>query len=150
MIKDRGFDAIINDLLIDNVLTMGSVFVAYVTAFLAYLYLKYTNPAYNSSGGFSAPIIAFAFLIGLQMVLSLLYRTTDKDKYRGGSNQEWYGDIVRCDGGGSSSVLRKLSGSLPSHCSDIPTTYPWCAEGRCISGRIHQLVFYWNGFKYGI
>jgi len=75
LIKDRGFDAIINDLLIDNVLTMGSVFVAYVTAFLAYLYLKFTNPAYNSSGGFNAPIIAFAFLIGLQMVLSLTYDT---------------------------------------------------------------------------
>jgi len=70
LIKDRGFDAIINDLLIDNVLTMGSVFVAYTTAFLAYLYLKFTDPAYNSTGGFNAPIIAFGFLIGLQMVLT--------------------------------------------------------------------------------
>jgi len=78
LIKDRGFDAIINDLLIDNVLTMGSVFVAYVTAFLAYLYLKFTAPAYNSSGGFNAPIIAFAFLIGLQMVPSLPYGTNNK------------------------------------------------------------------------
>jgi hypothetical protein len=69
LIKDRGFDAIINDLLIDNVLTMGSILISYITAFLCYLYLKYTDPAYNSSGGFSAPIIAFGFLIGLQMVI---------------------------------------------------------------------------------
>jgi Plasma-membrane choline transporter len=68
LIKDRGFDAIINDLLIDNVLTMGSILISYITAFLCYLYLKYTDPAYNSSGGFNAPIIAFGFLIGLQMV----------------------------------------------------------------------------------
>jgi hypothetical protein len=68
MIKDRGFDAIINDLLIDNVLTMGSVLVAYITAFLCYLYLQFTNPGYNSSGSFTAPILAFGFLIGLQMV----------------------------------------------------------------------------------
>ena len=68
LIKDRGVDAIINDLLIDNVLTMGSVFCGYLTAFLCYLYLKYTSPAYNSTGGFTAPIMAFGFLIGLQMV----------------------------------------------------------------------------------
>jgi hypothetical protein len=68
LFRDRGFDAIINDLLIDNVLTMGSVFVAYATAFLSYLYLKYTAPAYNASGGFNAPVIAFGFLVGLQMV----------------------------------------------------------------------------------
>jgi hypothetical protein len=68
LFKNRGFDAIINDLLIDNVLTMGSVLIAYITAFLAYLYLKFTDPSYNSSGGFNAPIIAFGFLIGLQMV----------------------------------------------------------------------------------
>jgi hypothetical protein len=70
LIKDRGFEAIINDLLIDNVLTMGSLVIAYITAFLCYLYLKYTDPAYNSSGGFNAPIIAFGFLVGLQMVTS--------------------------------------------------------------------------------
>jgi hypothetical protein len=68
LLKDRGFDAIINDLLIDNVLTMGSILVAYATSLLAYLWLRYTNPAYNSSGGFFVPVVAFGFLIGLQMV----------------------------------------------------------------------------------
>ena len=46
---------------------MGSIFIGYITAFLAYLYLKWTAPAYNSSGGFNAPVIAFGFLVGLQM-----------------------------------------------------------------------------------
>jgi hypothetical protein len=67
-----------------------------------------------------------------------------KDKYRRGPHQEWNGDIVRCDGGGSSSVLRKLSGSLSSHRSDLSTTYPCCAEGRCINGSVYQLAYYGN------
>jgi hypothetical protein len=46
---------------------MGSVFVAYVCSFLAYLYIEFTNPAYNSGGGFTPVIMAFAFLIGLQI-----------------------------------------------------------------------------------
>lgn len=78
LMKDRGFDAIINDLLIDNVLTMGSILIAYISAFLAYLYLKFTNPAYNSSGGFNAPIIAFGFLVGLQMVSHFYILTDDR------------------------------------------------------------------------
>lgn len=46
---------------------MGSVFVAYTCSLLAYLYLKFTNPAYNSGGGFTPVIMAFAFVIGLQI-----------------------------------------------------------------------------------
>lgn len=65
--KDRGIDALINECLINPVLTMGSVFVAYVCSFLAYLYIEFTNPAYNSSGGFTPIVMAFAFLIGLQI-----------------------------------------------------------------------------------
>ena len=67
MIKDRGFDALINECLINPVLTMGAVFVAYVCTFLAYLYLKFTSPAYNATGSFYTPVMAFAFLIGLQV-----------------------------------------------------------------------------------
>ncbi|KAK9378904.1 plasma-membrane choline transporter-domain-containing protein [Kockiozyma suomiensis] len=67
MIKDRGFDALINDCLIDPVLNLGAQFVGYVCALFAYLYLKYTAPAYNSSGNYNAPVVAFAFLIGLQI-----------------------------------------------------------------------------------
>ncbi|CAG8971263.1 hypothetical protein HYALB_00001429 [Hymenoscyphus albidus] len=67
MMKDRGIDALVNECLINPVLTMGSVFVAYVCSFLAYLYLSFTSPAYNANNSFTAVVMAFAFLIGLQI-----------------------------------------------------------------------------------
>ncbi|EHA23199.1 hypothetical protein ASPNIDRAFT_52348 [Aspergillus niger ATCC 1015] len=67
MMKDRGVDALVNDCLVGPVLTMGSVFVSYVCALLAYLYLQFTNPGYNQGGDFTAVIMAFAFVIGLQI-----------------------------------------------------------------------------------
>lgn len=67
MMRDRGIDALVQDCLMGPVLTMGSTFVAYVCALLAYLYLQFTNPAYNRDGNFTAVIMAFAFLIGLQV-----------------------------------------------------------------------------------
>lgn len=65
--KDRGVDALVNECLINPVLTMGSVFVAYVCSFLAYLYITFTHPTYNQNGGFTPVVMAFAFLIGLQI-----------------------------------------------------------------------------------
>jgi hypothetical protein len=67
MIKDRCIDALVNECLINSVLTMGSVFVAYVCSFLAYLYLEFTKPPYNDTGSFTPVVMAFAFLFGLQM-----------------------------------------------------------------------------------
>lgn len=67
MMKDRGFDALINDLIIDPVLTAGAVFVGYLSLFLAYLYLQFTKPEYNSDGAWTPLILAFSFLIGLQI-----------------------------------------------------------------------------------
>lgn len=67
MMKDRGIDALVNDCLISPVLTMGSTFVAYLCALLAFLYLQFTDPAYNSGGTFTPVIMAFSFLIGLQV-----------------------------------------------------------------------------------
>ncbi|KAF4267720.1 putative choline transporter, neither null mutation nor overexpression affects choline transport [Aspergillus fumigatus] len=67
MMRDRGIDALVNDCLIGPVLTMGSVFVSYVCALLAYLYLQFTKPGYNADGNFTAVIMAFAFVIGLQI-----------------------------------------------------------------------------------
>jgi len=72
MMKDRGVDALVNECLISPVLTMGAVFVAYLTSFLAYLYLEFTKPAYNSSGNFTPVVMAFAFLIGLQICNTIL------------------------------------------------------------------------------
>ncbi|KAJ9143773.1 Protein PNS1 [Pleurostoma richardsiae] len=67
MIKDRGIDALINDCLIGPVFGMGATFVGYACAFLAYLYLVFTDPAYNNGGAYTPVIVAFAFLIGLQI-----------------------------------------------------------------------------------
>jgi len=67
VIKDRGIDALVNECLIGPVLTMGSTFVAYACALLAYLYLIFTDPAYNQNGEFTPVVVAYAFLIGLQI-----------------------------------------------------------------------------------
>ena len=65
--KNRGIDALVNECLINPVLTMGAVFVAYACSFLAYLYIEFTKPAYNSDGGFTPVVMAFSFVIGLQI-----------------------------------------------------------------------------------
>jgi len=70
--KDRGVDALVNECLINPVLTMGAVFVAYLSSFLAYLYIEFTKPAYNENNAFTAVVMAFAFLIGLQIANVLL------------------------------------------------------------------------------
>ena len=49
------------------VFSMGATFVGFSTALLAYLYLIFTHPAYNSDGAFTPVVVAFAFLIGLQI-----------------------------------------------------------------------------------
>ena len=67
MMKNRGIDALVNDCLVGPVLTMGSLFVGYLSALLAYLYLEFTKPAYNEGRSFTAVIMAFSFLIGLQV-----------------------------------------------------------------------------------
>jgi hypothetical protein len=46
---------------------MGAVFVGYLCALLAYLYLQFTNPAYNSQGQYTPVVLAFSFLVGLQI-----------------------------------------------------------------------------------
>ncbi|KAK9777588.1 putative Protein PNS1 [Seiridium cardinale] len=67
MIKQRGIDALVNECLIGPVLSMGATFVGYACALMAYLYLVFTKPAYNSDGSFTPVVVAFAFLIGLQI-----------------------------------------------------------------------------------
>ena len=47
LIKDRGIDALINQCLIGPVISFGAIFVAYICALLAYVYILFTNPPYN-------------------------------------------------------------------------------------------------------
>ena len=67
LIKDRGIDALVNECLIGPVMSMGAMFVAFACALLAYLYVLFTSPSYNSENAFTPTIVAFAFLIGLQI-----------------------------------------------------------------------------------
>lgn len=67
LIRFKGMDALINDCFINTSLNMYSLFVAYLTALLAYLYLKLTKPEYNSDGTYYAPVVAFSFLIAGQI-----------------------------------------------------------------------------------
>lgn len=67
MIKDRGIDALVQNCLIGPCFSFGATFVGYACALLAYLYLTFTAPSYNSNGDYTVVIVAFAFLIGLQI-----------------------------------------------------------------------------------
>lgn len=67
IMKDRGIDALVNDSLINAVLSMGSIFVAYLCSLLSYLFLQFTSPAYNQGGTFTPVIMMFAFIISLQV-----------------------------------------------------------------------------------
>ncbi|EER31516.1 conserved hypothetical protein [Candida tropicalis MYA-3404] len=67
LLRFKGMDALINDMFINTALNLYSLFVAYLVALLAFLYLKFTKPEYNSNGDFYAPVIAFAFLIAGQI-----------------------------------------------------------------------------------
>lgn len=67
MIKSRGIDALVNECLVGPVFSMGAIFIAYACALLAYVYLIFTNPAYNHDGAYTPVVVAFAFLIGLQI-----------------------------------------------------------------------------------
>jgi hypothetical protein len=67
MLRYKGFDAMINDCFINTSLNFYALFVAYLVALLAYLYLKLTKPAYNDGGSYTAPVVAFSFLIAGQI-----------------------------------------------------------------------------------
>jgi hypothetical protein len=67
LIRQKGMDAMVNECLIGTALGFYALFNAYVCSLLAYLYVKLTKPAYNADGTFYAPIVAFTFLIALQI-----------------------------------------------------------------------------------
>ncbi|KAG6837726.1 hypothetical protein H0H93_003528 [Arthromyces matolae] len=66
LFKDRGIDALINDSLVGMTLTWGAYAVGLVSSLFAYLYLRFTAPSYNADGNYTAPVLLFSFLIGLQ------------------------------------------------------------------------------------
>ncbi|KAH7924270.1 DUF580-domain-containing protein [Leucogyrophana mollusca] len=71
MFKDRGIDALVNDSLVSMTLTWGAYAVGLLCSLFAYLYLHLTHPSYNAEGQYTAPVVLFAFLIGLQCSMTL-------------------------------------------------------------------------------
>lgn len=67
LLRFKGMDALINDCFINTSLNFYAMLVGYIAALLAYLYLRLTEPAYNSDGSYYAPVVAFAFLISGQI-----------------------------------------------------------------------------------
>lgn len=60
-------------------MTWGAYLVGLLCSLFAYVYLKLTNPAYNFDGQYTAPVLLFAFLIGLQCCASLNARNDMTD-----------------------------------------------------------------------
>ncbi|KAH8083752.1 DUF580-domain-containing protein [Cristinia sonorae] len=71
LLVDRGIDAIVNGSLVNMTLTWGAYSVGMLCSLFAYVYLRVTHPSYNDDGQYTAPVILFAFLIGLQFSLTL-------------------------------------------------------------------------------
>lgn len=67
LLKRKGMDALINDSIINTSLGLYAIFLGYLVALFTWLYLRYTDPGYNSEGSYTAPLIAFAVLIGIQI-----------------------------------------------------------------------------------
>lgn len=67
MMKQKGIDALINDSLINTALGFYALFVSYISTLFAFLYLRFTSPGYNATGAFNASLMAFAFVISLQI-----------------------------------------------------------------------------------
>jgi hypothetical protein len=65
MFKDRGIDALVNDSLVGMTLMWGAYAIGLLSSLFAYLYLRVTAPSYNASGQYTAPVLLFAFFIGL-------------------------------------------------------------------------------------
>ncbi|EER40325.1 conserved hypothetical protein [Histoplasma capsulatum var. duboisii H88] len=67
MMEHHGIDALVNDSIAATTITLGSLFVAYLCAFVAYVELGYTTPDFNRTGRFTPAIMAYAFLCGFQI-----------------------------------------------------------------------------------
>lgn len=67
IIRARGIDALINDCLIDHLLTFVQMMLGYTCAMLGYCYLKWTHASYNTSGGFYAIVTFYSMFIGIQV-----------------------------------------------------------------------------------
>ncbi|KAG1799715.1 plasma-membrane choline transporter-domain-containing protein [Suillus plorans] len=71
MFMDRGIDALVNDSLVGMTLTWGAYAIGLLCSLFGYLYLRLTDPAYNADGQYTAPVVLFGFIIGLQCSMTM-------------------------------------------------------------------------------
>ncbi|KAI0305768.1 DUF580-domain-containing protein [Multifurca ochricompacta] len=71
LFQDRGIDALVNDSLVSITLTWGAYAVGMLCSLFGFLYLRYTHPSYNDQGQYTAPVVLFSFVIGVQLQLTL-------------------------------------------------------------------------------
>lgn len=71
LMKDRGIDALVNDSLVGTVVLWGSYINGFLCGLYAFLYLKFTSPSYNSQGQYTAPVVLFAFVIGINLSFTI-------------------------------------------------------------------------------
>ncbi|PUU76195.1 choline transporter-like protein [Tuber borchii] len=67
LLTEREIDMLVNNNLVDPVLTAGAVFLGYLCATLSYLHLMSTDPPHISNGKLTLIVMAVSFLIGLQV-----------------------------------------------------------------------------------
>ncbi|KZV95008.1 DUF580-domain-containing protein [Exidia glandulosa HHB12029] len=71
LFMDRGIDALVNDQLVSMTFTWGAYAIGLLSSLFSYLYLRYTHPSYNVDGQYTAPVLLFAFFIGLTSTLTI-------------------------------------------------------------------------------
>ncbi|KAF8935050.1 putative choline transporter, neither null mutation nor overexpression affects choline transport [Dissophora ornata] len=71
ILKDRGVEQIINDNLIGNVWGMAGILGGVLSGVASYLYIRFANPSFNSTGEFTYVIVIMAFVMGLQIVFTV-------------------------------------------------------------------------------
>ncbi|CAG8572736.1 7127_t:CDS:2 [Ambispora gerdemannii] len=69
LIKDRGVEAIINDNLIGNVLTMGAIFIGAICGLFGYAYISIVKPDFNDGGRYTIFLVIICFLLGFMMTV---------------------------------------------------------------------------------
>ena len=60
LFKDRGIDALVNDCLIANIWTFGSIAVGALTSAFAYIYVKAVGPNWGQGSNVVAVLLGYA------------------------------------------------------------------------------------------
>ncbi|KAK3842068.1 MAG: plasma-membrane choline transporter-domain-containing protein [Linnemannia gamsii] len=71
IIQDRGIEQIINDNLIGNVWGMAALFSGFLSGLGTYLYLHFSQPAFNAQGQLTIALIIVGFVMGLQICFTV-------------------------------------------------------------------------------